>query len=420
MIGYDTFNIMSRRRIAQEWVTRETVNTQFISLLSLVYYVTTENYENQIHLIFITDGFPEIVLNETASLLKAEITQRQFDFKKEIRLIEPSFGTKHNLENVPSQDENERMVIENVENIMKIDIKLLKFIASVPDRLKRNGLEIPDNADKVFLFNKYLNAKESIIVNNIYGAYKLYTMKNKNEKFVKTSTIDSVTFDNTNYTYRSKKVDIVYTDVGNRSHYNLLIQLVDYFYSNSETRKCMSGDPSKLPIKDLKIPLEFRSFMYEMACTLPVKSIRRDLQNFFDSSDSNSSASNKTSMKKRTLQYNLSERLCEKGTKNMLILIIYFMIVEECDKSETHEHINDSLINYRNELIKILLRMIEDLIKYIQFKAINKDSNVIIYSELPLIDIPEIDNVKQPISYLVYLMQYALNFAPFLCNRTTI
>lgn len=398
------------------------MQNKFISILTLYAYTQMKNFESQIHLVFLMEDYPDFLLNEINSLLKAASLEKQYNFSDKIGLVVDNCGRrlKQNIIQQPSLAELEKSIENNVENIIALDIALLKFIHSVPDRIEQNSFKLPQNADVPYLMNEYLSIKEKQVISKISKSYELYQLADFNSSFVQIKKLDNVIFNNNLYLTRIKKKklkEVTGDDVEREHDYRLLVDFCEKFFENSKYRSISDVNPFNIPGEILKVNIDLRQILYTMASVFSSSSeTHRFITQFFYDVDPTVDQNENTKAKRTQLSV-MTIRECTQYATKIMILIIYFMFIEENNiiSDNINQQLPKLLEEYRNQIILCLSHMINHLVEYIDFKAKFKE-NKIRYSTLPLIDVKNFDSKNQPITHLIYLLQYTLNFAPFLCN----
>lgn len=373
-----------------------------LSILTLYNYVHTENFEKQIHLIFLVEGLPEMVLDEVNMILKAGTMDRQYHLTKQIHMFEPNFGSE-SIE-IVSLRERELAIEEKVENIMALDIGLIKFVATVPGLIEKNSFKLPTNVDSDYLIGEYMSIKEKQVMHKISKALDLY---NKVDFSVETHMVkkhETVIFDNDNYTER--KPENIQCD----HEYELLINFINLFFSNNKTRNLLLPDEFELPTELLLIGIDIRQVLYSMASMYsPNDEMNRNLRDFFRGNSEIDNEEEERAPKKRRNALYRSLRESYNYSHKILILLLFFMVKEEAGETNFVDYIAE----IRNQLILTLGRMLEHLISYIQFKS--RDENYKIkFSRMPLSKFPSDD---MPLSKVFNSIQYALNFLPFIVDN---
>ncbi|WBR61467.1 hypothetical protein [Drosophila suzukii associated hytrosavirus 1] len=388
-----------------------------ISLVSLYLYTQKPDFDKQLHLVFLVEDFPDFLLNETNCLLKAESIQQQYVLTDTIRMLNTNFG-RESIE-IMRLEEREKLIEEKVENIMALDIALLKFIESVPERIEQNSFKLPQNADVPYLVGEYMSIKEKQIVSKISKAMDLYNTAEFNENFIPLPKFQHVLFNNLSYTSRVVENHVIESagnDIQLQHEYRLLVNFADEFFKSSKIREMIELEESAFNWDKMNTGIELRQTLFALASMFSESKETHDYINrFFGHKDNDIDREEKVNAKHANLS-SMSLRSCYLYSTKFMILTLYFMFLEEnAEKNQSKCEIKNNIEEFRNQLILILTRMIEHLIEYIQFKAASNKYKVY-YSQLPLIDIENLDAKKRPITSLMYIMQYALNFAPFLCN----
>lgn len=393
------------------------MKNKFISIVSLCLYTQIPDFENQLHLVFLIEDYPKQLLNQINCLVKAENIHMQYMFEDKIKLIDKEYG-KNKL-NQLSLSQYEKSIENKIESIMTLDIELLRFISTVPDRIENNSFKLPKNADVSYLMNEYIMIKEKQIISKINKAYNLSKLAQFNSNFVELHKLSNVTFNNERYLSRVKKVkkDQEIDNIDDEHDYILLLDFISIFFENKSYRTI---DEKQLLKADLLVNLDARQISYAMASMFSTdQKIHQKISLFFSNDILNEEINNDTSKRKKTsmLISKMTLRECKSYANRIMVIIVYFMLLEKHNKVSNNNFIKipKYLENYRNQLIIILNRMIKHLIEYIQFKA-TSDKYKIVYSVLPLIQIKNIDPKKEPITEFIHILQYTLNFASFLCN----
>lgn len=390
---------------------------KFISIVALYLYTQQDNYENLLHLVFAVPDYPQNLLNEINLVVKAANTQAQYVLEKQMKILKPTYGDAL-IEKISLKD-REFAIEEKVENIVALDIAILKFISSVPDRIEQNSFQLPQNADVPYLIGEYISIREKQMVSRISRAYELFRGTEFSDSFQLVPKIPTVVFNNNKYLTRVEKNEVVQLNKQEEHDYYLLINFLNHFFENSNNRQLSAAmNTSSLP-SYLTYSADLRQILYMMASTFDsTGTVHKNLTNFFYNIDPNLDQSETFEGPKRKLLSQMTMRESVKNTNNILSLFVTFMLVEENnDINQVEESLPQNIIEYRNQFILILNRMIEHLIKYMLYKGRNKKGKMK-YSTLPLIETPPFDPQKRPISYLLYIIQYALNFAPFLSSSS--
>lgn len=401
----------------------------FISILALNDYVQRNGFEAQLHLIFLVDDLPQIVLNETMALLKAESIQKQYIFTDRIRKLDPKFGEDVPV-NATAQDLifYETDITSKVENIMALDIAIIQFITTVPELMQQNSFKLPTNADSDFLLSEYMLIKEKQVVAKIGKALELILMAEFNSAFQKIPRLEGIIFGNDQLMDRISAENLQKCTNGDpilAHDYRTLVEFYDVFVGskslNRETTRSVPKNAAevtaqKIPMDILNISIDVRQVLYAMASRFAGNNnVNTRLRNFFEGNEDldrdESQRARNTS--KRYSSDNRSLRESTIYTTKVMSLLVYFMILEENQRPEDEmpRHIKEM----QNQLILTLTRMVEHLLEYIQYKSsMTTPDYKTLYSQLPLVD--RVDPNQKPITAIIYILQYALNFAPFLSS----
>lgn len=378
-----------------------------ISILSLYWYTQREGFENQIHLTFLIDDYYLQLENEVNSISLAANIQLKYLLESKIKLISKDFRAKSEFLDT-TVIECEKLIRNRVENIMSLDIALLKFIASVPDLIKSNSFNLPQDADETYLMREYMTIKERQIITKISNAYELSQMTNLNDLLKPIIKLESVVFDNQRYLTRvsnSKLREISAEDEMLKKDYISLIDFASRFFENSKNRTI--SDTANLPEHLTRYGLDIRQTMYAMSSSFALTSdTHRNISNFFTGQIKNDHAQTK---RKKTSHMSLRE--CSLYTNNFMVLVVYLIMLEEYQKLD--DGIGTQIEQYHRQIILILNSMIEQLLEYIQYNSVMK-KKVIQYSQLPLLNIDNLATHENSVLKLIYILQYILNFAPFL------
>lgn len=406
-----------------------------LSIITLYNYVHTEGYEHQLHLVFMVDGLAAMLLNETNLLLKAATMDRQYVLAEQMQLIEPKFGDRE-IE-VVSLRERELAIEEKVENIISLDLALLRFVGTLPDLVERNSFKLPTNVDADYLIGEYMTIKEKQIVLKISKALELYNLADFNDAFEAIPKLDRVVFNNDNYTSRlpdSNKVDAstMTTSSALEHEYRLLIDFCDLFFGSSSLRSVANAE--NIPTADiLNIGVDVRQVLYAMSSMFATdeENTNRRLKLFFEygSADAIDDMDTTLDSSKRLNSTNRSLRESRNYSNKFLILLIYFLSFEEDTEDDEDDEDNVRMPRYveelRNQCVLTLTRMLEHLLEYIQFKS-SDPKYKIKFSRLPLCsnrncegDMDDASvSQRRPISVLIKSLQYALNFGSFVSSTS--
>lgn len=414
-----------------------------ISIFALYNYAMMQDFEQQLHLVFLVEDYPQFLLNEVNCLLKAESIQKQYVLTDKIRLLHKDFGRKYSIGDSVTLSVREQQIEQKVENIMALDIALLKFIESVPDRIEQNSFKLPQNADVPYLVGEYMSIKEKQIVSKISKALDLYNTAEFSDSFEPIAKLETVVFNNTLYLTRINESELQRLTQNNddfKHDYRLLVEFCDEFFKSSENRSIAEMRADQIPWKLTNFGVDTQQILIAMASVFsPDNDTYYRLKMFFANNDPTIDQDNSVKSAKRRMLSIRSLRESALYSNKIMILTLYFMFMEEndelleqappaesseLDKSKTKRKRKSSAASsrlprnveeYRNQFIIVLNRMIQHLLEYTQFKAASKDYKIR-YSQLPIIDMHGLDAKKRPITSLIYVMQYALNFAPFLCS----
>lgn len=397
---------------------------KFISILSLYFYVKRKNFENDIHLIFFNYGYAEMLLNEIDSISKASHIQSQYMIQDKVRLVQPNYG-KTSME-AASISEREAAIEEKVENIISLDIALLKFISSVPEIIEKNSFKLPKNADMPYLVNEYKIIKEQRIMQIISKSLDLYSSAEFVDSYRAIGKLESVEFNNQMYTSRFDQNIMEHGSENNIHNHILMINFFNMFFENSKYRTVSEINSQTFPRSLLNFSVDLRQTLYAMSSMFSVtEKTHTFITNFFNKSGANNALDQNENLKaKRPTLSVMTRREASTYANRFMVLVVYFMFIEENnDLNSNNDKLPPFIEEYRNQFILVMNRILEHLIEYIQFKVYSSriDGNIneqTIFSQLPLIDIDNLDPNKRPITNIVYAIQYALNFAPFLCNAS--
>ena len=385
---------------------------KFVSILTLYFYTRDINFTNSLHLVFLIPEYHKHLLNEIASIVKASNIQNQYKIQEFITKFKPDYGMSR-MERIYN-DDREYLIEEKIENIISLDIAILEFISSVPERIEQNSFQLPRNADIPYLIGEYMGLKEKQIVSKISYAYELIHNKNYNTSFQKIDIIQDVTFNNNKYLTRVEEEKVKDLTEAEEHDYYLLIDFLNHFFENSQNRNYRTMNSSNLPTY-LSYVVEVRQILYAMASTFAIdNSVHRELSNYFYKENPELDQNEMFEGLKRKYLSHMTLRESIKYSNKIMTLLVSFMLIEESnDVNNIIDEMPKNILEYRNQFILILNRMIEQYIAYTLFK-VSTGGYIIKYSTLPLIDVPSFDAAKRPISHLIYILQYALNFIPFL------
>lgn len=388
-----------------------------LSVMTLYNYVMMDGYESQLHLVFCIKNLPELLLAETISILKAESIQKQYVLTDSIRHLSPDFAKQ--LVKHENLEIRERRITDCVENIIALDIAILKYIEQIPDIVAKHSFKVPQNADFSYLMGEYKTIKEKQIIAKISKALNLYDISKFNDMYEETPKLKHILFDNTKYTSRVPSVVDLYTNNGDpilTHDYALLVDFVDYFVKNQKVRSLEDIKSSTIPADLLNISLDVRQVLYALASVFSASdSTNLQLRLFFEDKVNTAVDCDESEIsKKRMFIMNRSNRESTKYANTFMMLLVYFTLIEDniyrkkvVDVMPRHIH------ELYNQFIIVLIRMIEHLLEYIQFRALT-NSNKVLYSRLPIIVDGYADLKNMPITNLMFTLQYTLNFAPFL------
>lgn len=408
-------------------ITRKTkemnIQQKFISIFSLYNYTQNENFYRQLHLVFLIEDFPEILLNETNAIIKAASCQQQYLFTDHIKLLNGTFGEKR-IETMTLR-QREASIETKVENIIALDIALLKFIASVPERIEQNSFKLPRNVDKSYMMNEYMTIMERQIILKISQALKEYQQINVDEIYTPAKKLRFFEFQDTAYIKQlpseeklnrlTQNQDELYSD------YLKLNQFVTTVFKNSNIRSMMDGNSQYIQ-EALPSSIDTRQVLYSMTLMFMYTENRNYMTTLRDAfqttPDIDQDESQRGSSKRRKFQFQ-TQREAEIYIYKIIVLLVHFMYVEEqYPNVDINTILQQNLIDVRNQLILILTRMIDHLLMYIQFKNKKDHSKKLVYSKLPIRDTRELNATNQQITFLLYVLQYTLNFAPFLIRAS--
>lgn len=376
-----------------------------LSVLCLYNYVFLDGFENNLHLVFCVENLPELLLNQTICLLKAASIQNQYVISEQIRMFRPDFAT------CPLTGENlhiiENRIHNTIENIMAMDIALLKYVATVPEQIEKHSYKFPRNVDIAYLMGEYTSAKEKQIIYKISKALKLYEMSKFNDNFQQTYKLNGIKFDNTNYTSRLSSMD---DDLIKLHDSKLLIEFSENFFKNKKIQSLRDVTTGNIPKQLLHLSVEIRETLFALSSVFSMSNdTNRQLRIFFEGSKYF-----KESTLKKAKSIQLTYRESYTYSMKFMTLVLYFTLIEENRyRNNIDDVMPDELLQLRNQFIIILTRMLEHIVDYIQYQSNIKSK--ITYSMLPIIS--GFDDLKNmPITTLLFTMQYTLNFASFLIN----
>lgn len=389
---------------------------KFISILTLVYYTQINGFENLLHLLLMLPDYSKLLLNELYTIGKASNIQNQYLLANKIRLINPNYGDTR-MEVVQLR-EREEAIEQKVENIIAIDIALLKFIETVPERIEKNSFQLPQNADVPYLMSEHLTMKENDLIKIISGAFQIFENAKFTEQYQEAPKLDKVIFNNQRFLTRTQKSQLRELSDNQELEYDYrsTLDFLNQFFENSSNRSIAEIRSSNLP-RSLGISLDLRQTLYAMASMFSLDDeMHRKISNFFNTVDPSIDQEQNLKAKKPLLS-NMTRRNSAIYANKVLMLILYFIFVEENnDLNDSTEGLASNVQQYRNQLVLILNRIIEHYLEYIQYKTTTVELKKIFYAKLPLLDIPKLDSKRRPITYLIYILQYALTFAPFLSS----
>lgn len=384
--------------------------TEFISILTLYFYTRNINYANEIHLIFIIEDYPEMLLNGTNLILKAQSIQNQYYLSDKIKLIDNNFGN-FDIDIVSVRD-RELAIEEKIENIMALDIALLKFISSVPDIIEQNSFKLPGNVTTDYLLHEYLSVKERQIVTKLSKTFDKYSVKDAISIFSalpKTQTLQFIHNENMLQVQRDRYQESE-NEEDELDRNNILF--IDYYNNFIDTCNIRSSCNLSSQLH-INITIELRQVLFAMISTFSSnRMIYKQLKKIFIDDSNNIDRDNSSKFaKKQNIITDMTIDQCRMYSFDFMILVVYFMTLES-----NREILNREMTEKRNQLILILSRMFDHLLEYIDFKSQHENTSNIFYSELPIIEnnIDQLEN--KPITFIIHMLQYALNFAPFISN----
>lgn len=385
---------------------------RFISVLSLYFYTRLENFNNLLHLVCIVEDYSDFLLNETIALVKAANIQNQYKLEKKLKLFSPSYGEQYM--SMMKLAERENAIEETIENIIAIDIAILQLIASVPDHFEKNSYHLPRNVDTPFIMGEYMMAKETNVLSTVSHALKLYqqiaaSSDNKYEIY----KLDVIVFNNTQFLSRLADNRLL-PPIGSEGQkkYKLSVDFINNFYSQARKFKT-PADQLEYLSKLLNFQIDLRQILYCLSSLFATDNLTHINLKSLVTDDSYEIDEDRCCPRKKSRTSIKTQRECAIfATKFMEIIVHFMMLEDQQDKVELTAYV----AKRRNDFILVLNRILEHLLEYNKFKANNRDNHEFMYSKLPLrsSNIPSPEN--KSISQLMYLIQYALNFAPFLAE----
>lgn len=384
-----------------------------ISIVTLSCYTLMKDFDKQSHLIFLANNYANSLLNEIEMLQRSTRIENQHRLDEQVQLLDPDFK-KTNFRYTIS--EMEQSIKDTIRDIMQVDIDILKFIRAVPDQIVRHAYQLPSNYNNTYLVKDYNLFKEERIITTLSKTLQVYENAQFDENFIQVEKLSEVYFNNNQYTSRllttTKNMD---QNINVNFEYHLLVDFCDKFFHDKAITKIRDITSNKIPTDFLRSTIEIRQILYVMQTTFSsdVKTNGR-IKAFFRG-DENVDVDIDESVRsvKRPNLMDKSLRESKIQTFNFMALLVYLMSIEENnDVLINHDKLPKFIEEYKNQAILTLNRMIEHLLEYIQFQS--KTNRKILYSKLPLVNIKLLDARVRPITQLIYMLQYALNYAPFL------
>lgn len=388
------------------------IDEEFVSILTLFFYTRRDDFEKDIHLIFLMENYPEMLMDGINLIKKAQIIENQYNFTDKISMLAENFGRLY-LEGF-SVNELELLIEEKIENIISLDIAILKFISSVPNIVEKNGLKLPGNFNVDYLIGEYLSMQERQIIAKLAKTFDIYESADACNIFeaVPKNKILSYTHD----TYiRQLKRERLYDSSDEEDELDKnQIQFTEFYTNFMDICKVKSScNISQVKLLKHSFVIEYRQLLFTMSVLFGknTSDTYSKLRTIFLTVDNNKDNSRTSKARKtESIIKDMSIDDCREYSTYSLILIIYFMTVEY-----NNESLEGELIQIRNKMILLLSRMLDCLLEYIHFRANEKKENKVIYSKLPIVE----DNVnakEKPITFMMYMIQYTLDFAPFINN----
>lgn len=389
-----------------------------LSILSLYMYTRNINYAKQLHLVFCMENYPELLLDGINLILKAQSMQNQYFLMNSIKTVAEDFG---NIEiDVMSVRDLELIIEEKTEHIMAMDIALLKFIASVPEIIEENSFKLPGNVSVDYLVGEYLSVGEHRIVTRLAKTFDLYTSADACSRFETVTppfngrTIQYSNDENIRKIKRERdlqssddeEVDI---DIYHRKFLKFYKKFIDTGRAHSSLDLVHTVDSNKL--SQLLSTLELRQLLFAMSTTFSGVSTHAKLIDIFIDANITDRDESVKAAKRQNIIANMSVEECRTYASDFMISVVFFMTVEA-----NNNNTDDILPDRRNQLLLVLVRMLDHLLEYIDFKANQETCNKILYSKLPIVDDDSLDSQTKPITATINMIQYALNFATFISN----
>lgn len=377
-----------------------------ISILTLFFYTRNQKFLQQIHLIFLIDNeFPRTVLDSINLILRAQTIQNQYNFANKITLLDENFGDTELA--VTSVRSRELAIEEKIENIMALDIAILEFIASVPKLVERNSFKLPGNFSVDYLVSELVSVNERQIISRLAKTFDIYEAADVCNMFEPLVLNTSFGGERTTKRYRHRD-----GDEDDLEHNKVQFTRFWSIFSNQG-----GGDDDEIPGEDMTI--ELRQLLFAMATLFSADSerVHAQLRDMFLRVDIDREHSVKAT--KRKLLGNIINDMSVEQSRvyagRAMFLIVHFMTSED-----NGEPIDERLRDQRNQILLLLSRFLDHLLEYIEFRVnAAVDSGVpstkIPYSKLPIAE-ENFDPKDKPVTFLVHMIQYALNFAPFLSH----
>lgn len=354
--------------------------------------------------------YSESLLNETIAIMKASNIQNQYSIAKKVKLFAPEFGATR-MPQMPLR-EREDAIDETIENIISLDIATLKFISTVPDQVQNNSHNFPVNAaSSGHLMNECMRYRECGVIFAVCKAVKLYELAPYNDYFEVVPKIDAVTFNNTTFLDRTFDGETTATTTAAFEKASLLDFLED-FYKTS-----VSSPERRLETLEnlLNFEMDFRRIMYAFTIMFARDTqVHTDLTAFMLKNES--IGTEKSQRGKRRKPLRLTTREGKVASKRYMQVIVLFMLLEKNMENGDipRDKVSSVILRKYNELLAVLLQMLNDLVEYIQYKNENPELYKALYSQLPLITEPFKASQGSPVTHMIFMLQYALNFATFI------
>lgn len=384
---------------------------RFISIQALYFYTQIPDYEWTTFLIYMIPGYPEMLENEVNNMIKATSLSLQYSLKSDAHYIDPEFG-KAKISNPKSLSDLERAIRGNVRNIINLDINLIKLLKELPKQIQNNSFKLPQNVDSRHLINEYMDIKETQMISKILSTLSLFNKTQRigdDTSYQRTySMLPNLIFNNTLLSNRMVQKDVksLRTEKEVKVHRHL-IEFIDYFYTQDNTRYTTDGPEGREDI---------RSILIALAMHFDNSEDFEHIFAYFEAQDPPPEENSKVVIKRGRKQVRkptkLTHRLAVSNSKNFMGTIVS-LIQYETNQVEYQKFLEESSNKFaRNHIVSIIIQMLNIYIQYTKFKSTQKNYRMK-YSRLPLITIDCLDPTERPITNAIYLLQYALMFAPF-------